>query len=170
MFVTNKRIMPPKEIDMNGSAVAVVSSFKLLGVTLDNKLKFDTFTSELRKKILVKMYSIKKLYQLCYSVKLQFFKSFMLPYFDYCSTLSIYFTKTVLQRMCSCYNICMVKLFKIKNEATNNNELNLHNNKLEKLSLFNFEHRLVSRIRTQEYKQHQRASSSEIVTYTSTRS
>jgi hypothetical protein len=76
--------MPPKEIDMNGSEVAVVSSFKLLGVTLDNKLKFDTFTSELRKKILVKMYSIKKLYQLCYSVKLQFFKSFMLPYFDYC--------------------------------------------------------------------------------------
>ena len=137
---------------MNGSTIAVVSSFKLLGVTLDNKLKFDMFTSELRKKILVKMYSIKKLHQLCYSVKLQFFKSFVLPYFEYCSTLSIYFTKTALQRMCNCFNMCMLKLFKINNEATNNSELNLHNNKLEKRSLFNFEHRLVSRISSFAHK------------------
>jgi hypothetical protein len=125
---------------------------KLLGVTLDNKLMFDMFTSELRKKILIKMYSIKKLFQLCYSVKLQFFKSFVLPFFDYCSTLSIYFAKTALQRMCNCFNMCLFKLFKIKNEATNNNELNLHNNKLEKLSLFTFEHRLLSRISSFAHK------------------
>jgi hypothetical protein len=112
MFVTNKRIKPPKEIDMNGTTVAVVSTFKLLGVTLDNRLKFDVFTSELRKRILIKMFSIKKLFQLCYSVKLQFFKSFMLPYFDYCSTLSIYFSKTALQRICNCFNLCLLKLFK----------------------------------------------------------
>ena len=152
MFVTNKRIKPPKEIDMNGTTVAVVSTFKLLGVTLDNRLKFDVFTSELRKKILIKMFSIKKLFQLCYSVKLQFFKSFMLPYFDYCSTLSIYFSKTALQRMCNCFNLCLLKLFKIKNEATDNDELNLHNNKLEKLGLFTFEHRLVARISSFAHK------------------
>jgi hypothetical protein len=50
MFVTDKRIKPLTEIEMNGSTVAVVSKLKLLGVTLDNKLKFDLFTSELRKK------------------------------------------------------------------------------------------------------------------------
>jgi hypothetical protein len=148
MFVTNKRIKPPKEIMMNGSTVAVVSTFKLLGVTLDNKLKFDVFTAELRKKIFIKMYSIKKLFQLCHSVKLQFFKSFMQPYFDYCSTLSIYFAKTALQRMCNCFNLCLFKLFKIKNEASDNNELNEHNNKLESFGLFAFEHRLVARLAT----------------------
>jgi hypothetical protein len=152
MFVTNKRIKPPTEIEMNGSTVAVVSKFKLLGVTLDNKLTFDLFTSELRKKILIKMYSIKKLFQLCYSVKMQFFKSFMLPYFDYCSTLSIYFAKTALQRMCNCFNMCLLKLFKIKNEANNNDELSLHNNKLEAHGLFTFEHRLVAKLATFAHK------------------
>jgi hypothetical protein len=92
------------------------------------------------------MYSIKKLFQLYYSVKMQFFKSFMLPYFDYCSTLSFYFAKTALQRMCNCFNISLLKLFKIKNEANNNDELSLHNNKLEALGLFTFEHRLVAKL------------------------
>ena len=152
MFVTNKRIKPPMEIAMNGSTVAVVTTFKLLGVTLDNKLKFDVFTSELKRKIVAKMYTIKKLFQLCFSVKLQFFKTFMLPFFDYCSSLAIYYSKTAIQRMCNCFNLCLRKLFKIKNEATNNDELNIHNNKLEQLGLFNFEHRLVAKLATFVHK------------------
>ena len=41
MFFTNKRIKAPKEITMNGSKIEVLTTFKLLGVTLDNKLNFD---------------------------------------------------------------------------------------------------------------------------------
>jgi hypothetical protein len=67
MFVSNKRIKPPKEIMLNDGnrshTVTVVSKFKLLGVTLDDKLKFD-FTFELRNKIVAKMYTIKSLFQL----------------------------------------------------------------------------------------------------------
>jgi hypothetical protein len=50
MFVTNKRINPPKEIDIgDGIGVKVVDQFKLLGVTIDNKLNFETFASLLKK-------------------------------------------------------------------------------------------------------------------------
>ena len=152
MFVTNKRIKPPKTILFNKSTIEVVSKFKLLGVTLDNKLKFDIFTSQLKKKIVTKMHSIKKLFQLSHSVKLQFFKSFMLPYFDYCSILTIYFTKTAIQRLCNCFNLCLFRLFKIKNSAQDNIELNDHNNKLEQFGLYSYEHRLVVRMATLAHK------------------
>jgi hypothetical protein len=98
------------------------------------------------------MHSIKKLFQLSTSVKMQFFKSFMLPYFNYCSTLAIYYTKTAIQRMCNCYNLCLFKLFGIKNSAQTNNELNDHNNKLEKYNLNAYEHRLMSNLATFAHK------------------
>jgi hypothetical protein len=41
MFVTNKRIKAPKEIEITtGISVKVVEQFKLLGVNIDNKLNF----------------------------------------------------------------------------------------------------------------------------------
>jgi hypothetical protein len=43
-------------------------------------------------------------------------------------------------------------LFKFKNEATNNAELNEHNNKLEQLGLYAFEHRLVAKLATFAHK------------------
>ncbi len=131
----NKQIEPPKQLELNGARVEVVSTFKLLGVTLDNKLKVDKFTSEVRNKIVQKMHSIKKLFQLSTSVKMEFFKSFMMPYFDYCSTLAIYYAKTAIQRMCNRFNLCLFKLFKMKNTVKTNEELNEHNNKLEKFGL-----------------------------------
>ena len=48
--------------------------------------------------------------------------------------------------MCNCFNLCLFKLFKIKNTAKTNEELNEHNNKLEKFGLNAFEHRLLSRV------------------------
>ena len=52
MFVTNKRINPPKEIDIGDGItnhVKVFDQFKLLGVTIDNKLNFETYASLLKK-------------------------------------------------------------------------------------------------------------------------
>jgi len=143
MFVTNKRIKAPKDIQIGNSRIQVVDNFKLLGVTIDNQLKFDMFTSEIRNTIVKKMYSIKKLFYLSTSVKIQFFKTFLLPYFDYCSSLAIYYVKTANQRMCNCYNYCLFKLFKFKNESKSNEELNNYNNFLEKYGLSTFEHRLL---------------------------
>ena len=51
MFVTNKHIKKklPKFIAINGVQVEVVESFKLLGVTIDNKLSFTKYSSDMRK-------------------------------------------------------------------------------------------------------------------------
>jgi len=77
MFVTNKRIKLPKEITIGTEIVNnktvdinvnVVTSFKLLGVTLDNKLTFSEHCSNIKKIVNKKMYSIKRLFFLCTSV------------------------------------------------------------------------------------------------------
>ena len=45
MFVTNKRIVLPKEITIRNVSVQVVEDFKLLGITIDNKLNFTKHSS-----------------------------------------------------------------------------------------------------------------------------
>ena len=40
MFITNKKVKLPNEIEVGNKMVQVVKSFKLLGVTIDNKLNF----------------------------------------------------------------------------------------------------------------------------------
>ena len=125
MFVTNKRVKLPKEIrvgtkfennkivDIN---VSVVTSFKLLGVTLDNKLTFLEHCSNIKKIVNKKLYSIKRLFFLCTSVKIHFFKTFILPYLDYCLSLIIYFPSSAYQSLNNCFNLCLYKLFKFKPE------------------------------------------------------
>jgi hypothetical protein len=108
----------------------VVKRFKLLGVTIDDKLNFEKYTCELRSTILRKMYSIKKLFQLARSVKIQFSKSFISPHFDYCSTFTIFFGKDrSIPRTANTYNYTVFyKLLKFESECKNNEELNLFNN------------------------------------------
>ena len=44
MYITNRRAILPNELRIsNNRTVKVVDKFKLLGVTIDNKLKFDSF-------------------------------------------------------------------------------------------------------------------------------
>ena len=121
MFVTNKRIKPPKEIIIDTKIVnnktvdikvSVVTSFKLLGVTLDNKLTFIEHCSNIKKIVNKKLYSINRLFFLCTSVKIHFFKTFILPYFDYCLSLILYFPPSAYQSLNNCFNLCLYKLFK----------------------------------------------------------
>jgi hypothetical protein len=85
MFVTNKRLgkKTPTVIPIDNSQVKVVENFKLLGVTIDNKLTFEKYSRDLRLSVNKKLYSIKRLFFLCTAVKIQFLKTFILPYFDY---------------------------------------------------------------------------------------
>ena len=114
MFVTNRRVKLPKEITVDSKnvnnklieiKVSVVTSFKLLGVTIDNKLTFTEHCSILKKIVNWKMHSIKRLFYLCTSVKIQFFKTFILPYFDYCLSLITYF---FLQQHTKVYAIVLI--------------------------------------------------------------
>ena len=80
MFIKNKRFKYPNSIDVYGNNIIVVNSFKLLGVTLDDKLTFNDFVNITKKSVNTKLYSIRRLFYLANSVKIQFFKTFILPY------------------------------------------------------------------------------------------
>ena len=95
------------------------------------------------------MYSIKKLFYLSTAIKIQFYKTFILPYFDYCLSLAIYYSSTVLQKLCNCYNMCLCKLF----NSTKQDKFNFSQNDpcsinkfLLKFNIFSFVHRLVIRL------------------------
>jgi len=119
MFVTSKRIKAPKEIEITaGISLKVVEQFKLLGVTIDNKLNFETYASMIKKIVNRKLYSIKRLFYLCQSVKLQFFKIFIMPHFDYCSTIYCYFPKATLQKIYNSYNYIISKLLNLKGQVS----------------------------------------------------
>ena len=65
------------------------------------------------------------------SPKMQFFKSFILPYFDYCISLLIYVPqKMSLTRLCKLYYLCLFRLFKLqfigKSEIEISNEFKQH--------------------------------------------
>jgi hypothetical protein len=55
-------------------------------------------------------------------VKINFFKTFILPYFDYCLSLIIYFPPSAYQSSNNCFNLSLYKLFKFKPEATPEDE------------------------------------------------
>ena len=90
MFITNKRIEVPSVLKVSNIEIEIVTSFKLLGVLIDNKLSFQSFSRSLRTAIYKRLFSIKRMFYLSFEVKFQFFKSFIMPYFDYCSTLLLY--------------------------------------------------------------------------------
>lgn len=110
MFINKTRITTPNEILFDNKCVQVVNSFKLLGVTIDKKLSFLDHGRELRNNVNTRLFSIKRIFYLPYSVKIQFFKSFILPHFDYCSTLLIYFPKESIQKLANIYNQSLFKL------------------------------------------------------------
>ena len=58
------------------------------------------------------MFSIKRLFFLSNNVKLQFFKKFCLPYYDYCLSICIYYSKTLLAKLYKSYYACLYRLFK----------------------------------------------------------
>ena len=116
MFITKKRIELPQNILVLGNKISIVKSFKLLGITIDNKLSFINYVSQLRITVNKKLFSIKNLFNLPTAVKLQFFKSFIMPHYDYCSTLFIYFNKDAIQKLVNSYNICLNKLLGLKLE------------------------------------------------------
>ena len=91
MFITSKRIVVPDFLEIEDAKICTVKKFKLLGVHLDEKLQFIDHAANICLSVNRRLYTIKKLFYLPYSVKIHFFKTFILPYFDYCISLTIYF-------------------------------------------------------------------------------
>ena len=103
MIVTRHRVVIPKSILVNDVNIEVVSKFKLLSVTLENNLIFSSYVSSICGRVNGVLYSIKHLFYLPLSTKIQFFETFILPLFDYCLTLSIYYEKYLITKLSSCY-------------------------------------------------------------------
>ena len=97
-------------IVIDGCYVDVVDEFKLLGILIDHNLFFNKFVDRLKSTVNQKLYSIKRLFYLSLNIKVQFFKTFIQPHFDYCSSLAVYFNKTLVNRIERFYNICLFRL------------------------------------------------------------
>ena len=145
MFITNKRIEIPKEIKINDKTIEVVDKFKLLGVTIDNKLKFSSFIAQQCSSISRRLYMIKRHFYLPFEVKMTFFKSFILPSIDYCASLFIYINKQNLERLNKMYYLCLFILFKFNFNEMKNETVNAM---LKPHGLLSFQHRITTRILT----------------------
>ena len=147
MIITKKKnIVIPEYISIENVNVKVVDSFKLLGITIDNKLDFSKYANELRNSVNKRLFSIQRLFHLSFSVKLQFFKTFILPNFDYCMTIMVYFPKKTIQKISNAYYLCIYKLFNINPKIYTIEDFNRFNSNLEKLNINCFIHRLIIRL------------------------
>ena len=118
--ISNSNFEFPSEIIVDNISIKVVNSFKLLGVTIDSKLNFLNHASNVCVSVNRKLFAIKRLFYLDFDVKVQFFKTFILPYFDNCSTLFIYFSKSAIMKIYRCYLFCLYKLFNFSINNFNN--------------------------------------------------
>ena len=93
MFISNCSFKDelPRFVNIFGHEVEVVKKFKLLGVMIDSCLNFNDYLIDIKKRVNKRLYSIKNIFYLSQNVKVQFFKTFILPHFDYCLSLLIYF-------------------------------------------------------------------------------
>jgi len=143
MFVTHKRCEIPLNVVFNSNQIEVVSKFKLLGTWLDSKLNFDLAASELVLSINRKLYAIKRIFYLSNSVKLQFFKTFILPFFDFGLSLMIYFSQNAINKLSKAYYNCIFKLFHINCTLISEIEINSF---LRPYNLWSFQSRLLIKL------------------------
>ena len=84
-----------------------------------------------------------KLTHLPLSIRIQFFKTFILPYFVYCLSLIIYYPKYSIQKLQTYYYTCIFKLFGLSfiNYSYEDTE-----KALKRFGLFSFEYRVFSKL------------------------
>jgi hypothetical protein len=104
--------------------------------------KWNSIKKEIKKSVKRKLYSIKRLFYLCQSVKLQFFKSFIMPHLITVQRFSVIFQKQHYKRFITNYIIS--KLLNLNATVDSNN----FNVLLENYGLINFQHRLFIRMAT----------------------
>ena len=117
-----KKISDIEQLKIAHFLVEFVDHFKLLGVILDQLLTFEKHYLHINKNVNARLYSMHKLFLLPFNTRVQFLKTFLLPFFDYCSTLFIYMCKTLLNRFNRFFNCCVYQMLKI----------NIHSESIEK--------------------------------------
>ena len=95
------------------------------------------------------MYAIKRIFYLSFNDKVLFFKTFLLPYFDYCFSIIIYFSKTVINNLAKIYYLRLYKLFNFNFNNSNTHQIN---SRLNTFSLSSFEYRCTYKFFDFSYK------------------
>jgi hypothetical protein len=75
-MIINSTASKPTNIDLSDNLIEAVDTFKLLGVTIDDKLAFDNHVSNLKSTVCRKLFAIKNIFFLSFDTKLQFSKLF----------------------------------------------------------------------------------------------
>jgi hypothetical protein len=157
MFFTDKRISKlnvengqwtnglrlPDAIAFNDNRIKVINEYDLLGVSIQSNLQFTTHVQKIKRQVNIRSFSFEKLHYFSFSVKLQFLKTFILPLFDYCSTLVIYFNKQNIQKLAKIYHYSIYRLIKFQ---INTSSISEFNNLLQKYGLMSFQHRITIRL------------------------
>ena len=81
---------------------------------LDNRLNFEAHANEQSNIINKRLYSIRRMFFLPFELKMTFFNAFILPYSDYCISLSIFLIHNALKKLYNTYYLCLHKLFGFK--------------------------------------------------------
>ena len=95
-----------------------------------------SFASSLKLSINKKLFAIKKLFYLPLEVKIQFFKTFIMPYFDFGLSLIIYYSKSAINILSKSYYACIFHLFKLNLSHKTQIEINLS---LKSFNLYSLE-------------------------------
>ena len=116
MIINPKRsgVKLPKFIELESNQIEVVSEFKLLGCTIDDKLTFVKHFKNVKAAVCSKLFAIKNLFFLSFDIKVHFFKTFLLPHFDYCSSLFVYFSNALINKLYKLYNLCLYILLRLE--------------------------------------------------------
>ena len=96
-----------------------------------------------------KNFAIKNMFYLPFDTRLQFLKTFILPHFDYCSSLFIYMSKALIEKISRVYNFAIFIILKIKlSFLDNEKQLEV----LRPLKLLPYKYRLLYRFSMFSYK------------------
>lgn len=124
---TKQTVLP--QLIFDDILIPIVSSTKLLGVIIDNKLKFDLNSKDVTRRV---AYKVRVLLKSAFLFDIEFktilFKLFILSTFDYCSSLFVHFSSQVdqlrLERSYSnaVYSLLRVNLYD-RNFSTQNSTM-----------------------------------------------
>lgn len=111
----NKSNKNNPELKCNNLPIKFVDSAKLLGVIIDNKLRFDLHSISVCKKVNARTFLLtKSLYIFSLNFRPILFKLFILPNFDYCSTIFTHHSnKIYFDKLNKTFNKSIFKLTKI---------------------------------------------------------
>lgn len=150
MIIAHKHVnVGQSVVKINGEKLEYVDEIKYLGIVIDNKLNFNSWTDHICANLMKKFYVLKRCAnKLNYNSKLLYYKSLVLPSVDYCSSLLFSCNNSQINKMQLIQNRYMRLILKTNYETRISDMLeNLHIMSIKQRVYFNtmiYMHKLAS--------------------------